>query len=74
MLDNTDCNDADPQIYPGQIDICDNIDNDCDGEIDEDIDPDPVASIENLIALINNMVLNGMSCPEIALHKKCKNE
>ncbi len=33
-----DCNDADPAIRPDQLDGCDEVDSDCDGTIDEDID------------------------------------
>ncbi len=30
-----DCNDCDPNIYPGQLEICDGKDNDCNGRVDE---------------------------------------
>ncbi len=34
VMDNTDCNDADATALPGGEEICDGVDNDCDGEID----------------------------------------
>lgn len=33
-VEQGDCNDEDPDIFPGAPDICDNIDNDCDRVID----------------------------------------
>ena len=33
---SVDCNDDDPNINPGVEDICDGLDNNCDGQIDED--------------------------------------
>ena len=36
VSDNTDCNDTDSDAFPGGIEVCDGIDNDCSGSIDED--------------------------------------
>jgi len=38
VSDNTDCDDSDEFISPSALELCDTIDNDCDGEIDEDGD------------------------------------
>ncbi len=39
VQDGTDCNDDDPGESPGSPEVCDGIDNDCDGLVD-DADPD----------------------------------
>ena len=34
--DDTDCDDADAGVYPGALETCDDLDQDCDGQVDED--------------------------------------
>ncbi|TVZ13862.1 MopE-related protein [Maribacter sp. MAR_2009_72] len=38
VLDGTDCDDGEALSYPGNTEVCDGIDNDCDGEVDEGLD------------------------------------
>jgi|GEM_PF-1069251 hypothetical protein len=37
VSDNTDCDDADASAFPGNVEACDSIDNDCDGTTDEEV-------------------------------------
>ena len=37
IADGTDCDDAEPTVWPGATELCDTLDNDCDGETDEGV-------------------------------------
>ncbi|MFH1469319.1 MAG: MopE-related protein [Pseudomonadota bacterium] len=36
VSNGTDCDDADPEVHPGADEVCDQVDDDCDGDVDED--------------------------------------
>ena len=74
-LASEDCNDGDALINPGAVEVCDEIDNNCDGNIDEDVLSqyyldsdedgfgDPAQSIESCQAAAG-YVLNGNDCDD----------
>jgi hypothetical protein len=36
---DNDCNDSDPQVFPGAVELCNNKDDNCDGKVDEGARP-----------------------------------
>ncbi len=38
-LEPGDCDDTDAAVYPGAAELCDELDDDCDGAVDEELDP-----------------------------------
>jgi len=46
-----DCNDTDPAVHPGALEVCNGIDDNCDGEVDEgltfDVDGDGYTSMDS---------------------------
>ncbi len=44
VANNTDCNDGDAAIHPGVVDVCDGVDNNCNGVVDENSVSQPTIS------------------------------
>jgi len=63
-----DCDDSDPEIYPGAEELCGNqLDNDCDGIVDEEclcmpLDPNGYGEC----AMVLGVVFDGQSCVGIS--------
>ena len=76
MVQNgSDCDDEDAGIFPGSLEVCDGIDNDCDGQIDdglgnwwyEDLDGDGFGNVETAqqtCATLEGYVVLGGDCDD----------
>ncbi|MBK8081689.1 MAG: putative metal-binding motif-containing protein [Saprospiraceae bacterium] len=47
VTDNTDCNDNNVLINPGATEICNGLDDDCDGGVDEGVQNTYYADVDN---------------------------
>ena len=77
VTDNTDCDDSTSRAYPGNAEVCDTIDNDCDGRVDEgvttlyyaDVDGDGYGDIlvpDDACSLPTGYSENALDCDDLA--------
>jgi len=58
VSNDDDCDDSRNYIYPGALEVCDGLDNDCDGSVDEDLQP-PNANLQDGVCIGQKKVCAG---------------
>ncbi|MBK8699636.1 MAG: T9SS type A sorting domain-containing protein [Saprospiraceae bacterium] len=64
VTNQLDCNDAMVSIFPGAVEVCNGLDDDCDGQVDENLScPQPVAICGNIIDIYTGSLQQVYSGP-----------
>ena len=70
-LTSGDCNDSAPSIHPAAAEVCDGLDNDCDGSADEGFDPLTYTTWESGSSCAGrgnwNARISMCGCPDVTL-------
>ncbi len=66
VTDDTDCDDTDGDIWPGNSEVCDTVDNDCNGRIDDD---DPGLDRSTATSWFNDADLDGFGSPAASIQR-----
>jgi hypothetical protein len=64
VADNTDCDDTNPQAAPDQVEVCDEVDNNCDGEVDEGVTTSFYADVDGDGYGVSSSVVEACSLPD----------
>jgi hypothetical protein len=64
VSDNTDCDDTDPDTNPGAPEVCDGIDNNCNGQVDENTSCCPILAAAPANVAIANSVCSSGCAPD----------
>lgn len=66
VADSADCDDAAPEVNPGEDEFCNGIDDNCDGAVDEDCDgtADAAASCAEILSLLGAGATDGVARPD----------
>ncbi|HOP03712.1 MAG TPA: putative metal-binding motif-containing protein, partial [Tenuifilaceae bacterium] len=71
VSNDADCDDNDPNVNPEAEEVPDDMDNDCDGEVDEDLEPNCMSDDD---CLSGEICYNGECVPEGSVETNCNDD